>query len=88
MRFRVTFTASGIIVSTSIARIAPAATAQEARGGAYYGPTGMMEARGPLGLAKVPPAATDADYLDLVLAGAVYNIFDDRVQTGYVSAAG
>lgn len=38
-----------------------AATAPEARGGAYYGPTGMMEARGPLGLAEVPPAATDAE---------------------------
>lgn len=37
-----------------------AMTAQEARGGTYYGPTGMMETRGPLGLAKVPPAATDA----------------------------
>ncbi|MGM3389578.1 SDR family oxidoreductase [Stutzerimonas stutzeri] len=38
-----------------------AATAVEAQGGTYYGPTGMMEVRGPLGLAKVPPAATDAD---------------------------
>jgi len=36
-----------------------AATAQDAQGGAYYGPTGMMEARGPLGFAKVPPAAAD-----------------------------
>ncbi|UCJ15925.1 SDR family oxidoreductase [Pseudomonas sp. MM211] len=38
-----------------------AATAVDAQGGAYYGPTGMMETRGPLGFAKVPPAATDAD---------------------------
>ncbi|KAF1717180.1 short-chain dehydrogenase [Pseudoxanthomonas wuyuanensis] len=37
-----------------------AATAQEAQGGAYYGPTGLMEARGSLGLARVPAAATDA----------------------------
>jgi NAD(P)-dependent dehydrogenase (short-subunit alcohol dehydrogenase family) len=36
-----------------------AATAQDARGGAYYGPTGMMETRGALGLAAVPPPATD-----------------------------
>lgn len=38
-----------------------AATAPEARGGAYYGPTGMMEARGPLGLAEVPQSAMDAE---------------------------
>lgn len=38
-----------------------AATAHEVQGGSYYGPTGMMETRGPLGLAKVPAAATDAE---------------------------
>lgn len=37
-----------------------AATAPEARGGAYYGPTGIRELRGPLGYAEVPEAATDA----------------------------
>lgn len=37
-----------------------AATAPDARGGIYYGPTGIMETRGPLGLAAVPPAATDS----------------------------
>jgi len=37
-----------------------AATAPEAQGGAYYGPTGENEIRGPLGLATVPPAANDA----------------------------
>lgn len=37
-----------------------AATAADARGGAYYGPTGLMETRGKLGLAKVPEAASDA----------------------------
>lgn len=38
-----------------------AATAAEAEGGRYYGPTGEEEKRGPLGLAKVPEAAADAD---------------------------
>jgi len=37
-----------------------AATAAEARGGAYYGPTGPNEFAGPLGLAAVPAAANDA----------------------------
>lgn len=37
-----------------------AATAPEAQGGTYYGPTGLMETRGPLGLAMVPAAAADA----------------------------
>jgi len=37
-----------------------AATAADARGGNYYGPIGMGETRGSLGLAKVPPAAKDA----------------------------
>lgn len=36
-----------------------AATAREAQGGAYYGPTGLLEARGSLGLATVPSAAAD-----------------------------
>lgn len=38
-----------------------AATAPEAQGGAYYGPVGENERRGPLGLATVPPAARDAE---------------------------
>ncbi|MCJ0974628.1 SDR family oxidoreductase [Pseudomonas sp. PS1] len=37
-----------------------AATAPEAQGGAYYGPTGPNEMAGPLGLATVPPLASDA----------------------------
>lgn len=37
-----------------------AATAPDAQGGAYYGPTGEQEKRGPLGLATVPDAAKDA----------------------------
>lgn len=38
-----------------------AATALEAVGGAYYGPTGDNEKRGPLGFAKMPAAAAAAD---------------------------
>lgn len=37
-----------------------AATAPHAQGGAYYGPVGEEEKRGPLGLASVPAAAQDA----------------------------
>ena len=37
-----------------------AATAPEALGATYYGPTGPQEVSGPLGLATVPPAAQDA----------------------------
>ncbi|NNT94456.1 oxidoreductase [Stutzerimonas nitrititolerans] len=43
-----------------------AATASEAVGGAYYGPTGEDEKRGPLGFARTPEAAcqrTDAEQL-------------------------
>lgn len=36
-----------------------AATAPEAVGGAYYGPTGEDQKRGPLGFANTPPAATN-----------------------------
>ncbi|WP_459617485.1 oxidoreductase [Bordetella sp. 2513F-2] len=38
-----------------------AATAPDARGGSYYGPTGVMELRGPLGFARVPGAAMDTE---------------------------
>lgn len=38
-----------------------AATAPQAQGGAYYGPTGEREVSGPLGLATVPPAAGDTE---------------------------
>ena len=38
-----------------------AATALDAQGGGYYGPTGLLEARGELGHARVPEAATDAE---------------------------
>ena len=43
-----------------------AATAPEAVGGAYYGPTGEEEKRGPLGFARVPEAAAkQADAAEL-----------------------
>ncbi len=38
-----------------------AATAGQAQGGAYYGPTGEEEKRGPLGRATVPPVAQDTE---------------------------
>jgi len=38
-----------------------AATAPEAEGGAYYGPTGENEISGPVGLATVPAVANDAE---------------------------
>jgi NAD(P)-dependent dehydrogenase (short-subunit alcohol dehydrogenase family) len=38
-----------------------AATALEAQAGAYYGPVGEDEKRGPLGLARVPSAAQDVE---------------------------
>ncbi|WP_101926709.1 MULTISPECIES: SDR family oxidoreductase [Luteimonas] len=37
-----------------------AATAPEARGGTYYGPTAQNETSGPLGLATIPAGASDA----------------------------
>lgn len=55
-----------------------AATAAQAVGGAYYGPTGDGERRGPLGFAKTPPAASaeaDAERLWAVserLTGVTY----------------
>ena len=36
-----------------------AATAPEAQGGTFYGPTGWRELRGPLGVAQIPPLAQD-----------------------------
>jgi NAD(P)-dependent dehydrogenase (short-subunit alcohol dehydrogenase family) len=55
-----------------------AATAVQAVGGAYYGPTGDDERRGPLGFAKTPPAANsqaDAERLWAIseqLTGVTY----------------
>lgn len=55
-----------------------AATAPEARGGAYYGPTGEREVRGPLGLATVPPAAND-----VTTAGRLWNVTEQLTGTRY-----
>ncbi len=38
-----------------------AAMAPEAKGGAYYGPTGRGETRGAVGLARIYPQAADAE---------------------------
>lgn len=38
-----------------------AATARDALAGSYYGPTGLMEIRGKVGVAKTPMAALDVD---------------------------
>lgn len=55
-----------------------AATSPDALGGAYYGPTGDEEKRGPLGFAKVPEAATDRAQAEMLwqvserLTGVIY----------------
>lgn len=38
-----------------------AATAPEAQGGAFYGPTGWRELKGPVGAAQIPPPAQDTE---------------------------
>jgi NAD(P)-dependent dehydrogenase (short-subunit alcohol dehydrogenase family) len=38
-----------------------AATAKEAKGGSYYGPTGLLEVRGALGLARAPEPAANGE---------------------------
>ena len=37
-----------------------AATSPDARGGGFYGPTGLFELKGPPGTAKVPARALEA----------------------------
>lgn len=59
-----------------------AATAPEARGGAYYGPTGEQEVRGPLGLATVPAAANDA-----TVAAYLWTISEEITGTRFPSPA-
>ncbi|MCW2317807.1 NAD(P)-dependent dehydrogenase (short-subunit alcohol dehydrogenase family) [Rhodoblastus acidophilus] len=46
--------------ATGASHILFAATAVEARGGGYYGPSRVFETRGPPGVAHFPPAALDA----------------------------
>lgn len=54
-----------------------AATAPDALGGGYYGPTGEDEKRGPLGFARMPQTAADSDAAELWqvserLTGVIY----------------
>lgn len=55
-----------------------AATAPEAQGGAYYGPTGENEMSGPLGLATIPPPASDAQ-----LSSSLWMITEELTGTRY-----
>lgn len=59
-----------------------AATAPEARGGTYYGPTGEQEIRGPLGIATVPAAAKDA-----ATAARLWTISEEITGTRFPSSA-
>ncbi|WP_281173378.1 SDR family oxidoreductase [Halotalea alkalilenta] len=55
-----------------------AATAPEAQAGAYYGPIGENEQRGPLGLATVPPVAQDAE-----AAGRLWDVSERLTGVSY-----
>ncbi|MBR9905710.1 MAG: SDR family NAD(P)-dependent oxidoreductase [Gammaproteobacteria bacterium] len=55
-----------------------AATAPQAQGGAYYGPTGEREVNGPLGLATIPPTANDAE-----VAARLWTITEEMTGTHY-----
>lgn len=55
-----------------------AATAPEAKSGTYYGPTGLMEARGPMGIAKVPASANDTE-----ARTRLWTISEDLSSTSY-----
>lgn len=55
-----------------------AATAPDAQGGSYYGPTGLMEVRGPLGLANIPAAASDRQ-----AAARLWSISEELSSTRY-----
>lgn len=57
-----------------------AATAPEAQGGAYYGPTGEQEISGPLGFATVPAVANDA-----ATASRLWTITEEITRTQYAS---
>lgn len=59
-----------------------AATAPEAVGGTYYGPTGPQEVNGPLGLATVPPAAQDAD-----VAARLWSVTEQLTGTRFPTGA-
>lgn len=55
-----------------------AATARDAQGGAYYGPSGANEMSGPLGLARIPESATDA-----ATAARLWKITEDLTGTRF-----
>jgi len=59
-----------------------AATAPDARGGAYYGPTGEQQVSGPLGLAIVPAAAGDA-----AAAGRLWAVTEELTGTRFPADA-
>ncbi|GAA5236357.1 SDR family NAD(P)-dependent oxidoreductase [Verticiella sediminum] len=59
-----------------------AATAPDAQAGAYYGPTGENEQRGPLGFATVPAAAGDAE-----VAVRLWTITEELTGTRFPSRA-
>lgn len=60
-----------------------AATAPEAQGGAYYGPTGPQEVNGPLGLATIPAAALDAE-----AATRLWTVTEGLTETRFIPRAG
>jgi NAD(P)-dependent dehydrogenase (short-subunit alcohol dehydrogenase family) len=57
-----------------------AATAPEARGGVYYGPTGPNEIAGPLGVATIPPAAKD-----VAAAARLWTVSEELTRTRFPS---
>lgn len=57
-----------------------AATAPEARGGVYYGPTGQHEISGPLGLATIPAAARET-----ATAARLWTITEELTATRFPS---
>lgn len=60
-----------------------AATAPDVSGGAYYGPTGEQEMRGPLGLATVPATAADA-----AAAARLWTVTEALTQTTFPANGG
>ena len=59
-----------------------AATAKEAKAGAYYGPTGLLEARGALGFARIPDSAADDE-----LAARLWDVSETLSGVRYPSGA-
>jgi len=59
-----------------------AATAATAQGGAYYGPTRLMETRGPVGIARVPDAARNTGN-----AAHLWTISESLAKSRFATAA-